>query len=67
MILVIIANEEMNDIIEIVKYLGDASLLIRSVNETNENETKEQKVRFLLMLLDTLGSSSLGNLLTGKR
>ena len=67
MILVIIANEEMNDIIEIVKYLGDASLLIRSVNETVENETKEQKVRFLLMLLDTLGSSSLGNLLTGKR
>ena len=67
MILVIIANEEMNDIIEIVKSLGGASLLIRSVNETIENETKEQKVRFLLMLLGTLGSSSLGNLLTGKR
>ena len=67
MILVIIANEEMNDIIEIVKYLGDASLLIRSVNETIENETKEQKVRFLLMLLGTLGFSSLGNLFTGKR
>ena len=31
-----------------------------------KNETKEQKGRFLSMLLGTLGATLLGNLLTGK-
>ena len=60
----IISNEEMNDIIKIVKSLEESELLKQS--KTNKNEAKEQKRRFLGMLLGTLGASLLGNLLTGK-
>ena len=35
------------------------------MSKTIENETKEQKGRFLSMLLGTLGASLLGNLLSG--
>ena len=38
----------------------------KSVSETTENETKEQKGGFLSMLLGTFGATLLGNLLTGK-
>ena len=57
----IISNEEMNDIIEIVKSFKESGLLIKI-----QNEAKEQKGGFLSMLLGTLGASLLGNLLTGK-
>ena len=57
----IIFNEEMNDIIEIVKSFKESGLLIKI-----QNEAKEQKGGFLSMLLGTLGASLLGNLLTGK-
>ena len=40
--------------------------MLKSVSETIENETKEQKYRFVSMLLGTLGASLLGYLLTGK-
>ena len=40
-------NEEMKDLLEIVKCLEESGLLIKSVNETIENEAKKQKVRFL--------------------
>ena len=36
------------------------------VSKTNENEVKEQKSKFVSMLLGTLGASLLGNLLTSK-
>ena len=62
----IISNEEMNDIIKIVKSLKDSGLLVKGVIETVQNEVKEQKGGFLSMLLGTLGASSLGNLLTGR-
>ena len=39
---------------------------MKGVTKTVKNETKEQKVGFLSMLLGTLGASLLGNLLTGK-
>ena len=61
----IISNDEINDIIEIVKSL-DSGLLLKGVTETVQNEAKEQKGGFLSMLLGTLGASLLGNLLTGK-
>ena len=63
----IISNEEMNDIMKIVQALEDSNILLKGVTKTIENETKEQKVGFLSMLLGTLGASFLGNLLTGKR
>ena len=51
---------------KIVKSLENTSLLIMDVSETIKNETKEQKGRFLSMLLGTLGASLLGNPLTDK-
>ena len=62
----IISNDEINDIIKIVKSLEDSGLLLKEVTETVQNEVKEQKGGFLSMLLGTLGASLLGNLLTGK-
>ena len=62
----VISNEEMNDIMKIVKALEDSNILLKGVSETIKNETKEQKGGFLSMLLGTLGASLLGNLLTGK-
>ena len=56
----------MNDIMKIVKSLDDAGLLIKGLSETIENEAIVQRGGFLSMLLGTLGSSLLGNLLTGK-
>ena len=56
----------MKDIIEIVKSPEDSGLLLKGVSETIQNEAKEQKGRFLSMLLSTLGASLLGNILPGK-
>ena len=59
------SNNEMEDIIKIVKSLEDSGLLLKGVTETVQNEVKEQKGRFLNMLLGTLGASLLGNILSG--
>ena len=56
----------MNDIMKIVQALEDSNILLKGVTKTIKNETKEQKRRFLSMLLGTLGAKLLGNLLTGK-
>ena len=61
-----ISNEELNDIMKIIKPFEESGLLIKVVSETIQNEAKEQKSGFLSMLLGTLGDSLLGNLLTGK-
>ena len=62
----IISNDEINDIIKIVKSLEDSGLLLKGVTKTVENEVKEQKGGFLSMLLGTSDASLLGNLLTGR-
>ena len=62
----IIPNDEMEDIIKIVKSFEDSDLLLKGVSETTQNEAKEQKRGFLSMLLGTLGASLLGNILAGK-
>ena len=62
----ILSNNEMEDIIKIVKSLEDSGLLLKGVTETVQNEVKEQKGGFLSMLLGTLGASLLGNILAGK-
>ena len=59
----IISNEEMNDIMKIVQALEDSNILLKGVTKTIKNETREQKGGFLSMLLGTLGTSLLGNLL----
>ena len=44
---------------KIIKYLEDSGLLLKGVSETIQNKVREQKGRFL-------GTSLLGNMLTGK-
>ena len=61
----IISNNEMEDIIKIVKSLEDSDLLLKGVTETVKNEVNEQKRGFLTMLLGKLGAGLLGNILTG--
>ena len=62
----IISNEEIIDIMKIVRPLEESGLLIKGLSETIQNEVKEQKGGFLSFSLGTLGASLLGNLLTGK-
>ena len=62
----IISNNELDDIIKIVKSLEDSGLLLEGVTKTVQNEVKEQKGGFLSMLLGTLGASLLGNILAKK-
>ena len=56
----------MDDIKIIVKSLEDSELLLKGATKTIENETNEQRSRFLSILLGTVGASMLGNLLSGK-
>ena len=61
----IVSDKEMNDMIKIVQALEDSKILLKGVHKTIKNERKEQKGRFLSMLLGTFGAH-LGNLLAGK-
>ena len=61
----IIEQEDMNDIMKIIKVLENSGILLKGVSKTIKTETKEQRDGFLSMLLGTLGASLLGNLLTG--
>ena len=60
-----ISNDEIKDIIKIVKSLEDSGLWLKGVTETVQNEVTEQKGGFLSMLLGTLDASFLGNILAG--
>ena len=60
----IISNDEMDDILKIVKSLEDSGVLLKGVSETIQNEAKEQRGGFLSMLLGTLGTSLLGDILS---
>ena len=62
----IISNDDMQDLLKIVKSLEDSGILLNGITETVKNEVKEQKGGFLSMLLGTLGNSLLGDLLTKK-
>ena len=61
----IIEQEDMKDIMKIIKALENSGILLKGVSKTIKNGTKEQRGGFLSMLLGTLGASLLGNLLTG--
>ena len=43
----IISNEEMKDIMRIIKPLKESALLIKGVSETIKNKAKEEKEDFL--------------------
>ena len=56
----------MNDKMKVVQAFEGFNILLNRITKAIENETKEQIGGFLGMLLDTLGASLLGNILTGK-
>ena len=60
----IISNDEMDDILKIVKSLEDSGVLLKGVSETIQHEDKEQRGGYLSMLLGTLGASLLGDILS---
>ena len=60
----IISNDEMDDILKIVKSLENSCLLLKGVSETIQHEAKEQRGGFLSILLGTLGASLLGDILS---
>ena len=47
----VMPNKEINNITKTVKSLKESGLLIQGVSKTIEDEAKEQKGRFLSMLL----------------
>ena len=60
----ITSNDDMQDLLKIVKSLEDSGMLLDGSTETVKNEVKDQKSGFLSMLLGTLEPSLLGDLLT---
>ena len=62
----VIVNDEMQDVLKIVKSLEDSAILLKGVSETIKSESKKQRGGFLFMLLSTLGANLLNNMLTGK-
>ena len=60
----IISNDDMQDLLKIVKSLEDSGILLNGITKTVKDEVKEQKGDFLSMLLGTLGAALLGDLLT---
>ena len=62
----VISNEEVNDIMKTVQALENSSILLNRVTKTIKNRPKSQSGGSLSMLLETLGASLLGDLLTKK-
>ena len=60
----IISNDEMGDILRIIKSLEDSGVLLKDVSETIQYEAKEQRGGFLGTLLGTLGASLPGDVLS---
>ena len=58
------SNDEMNDILKIVKSRENSDVLLKGVSETIQHEAKEQRGGFLSILLGTLGGSLLGDVLS---
>ena len=60
----IISNDEMDDILKIIKSLEDSGVLLKGVSKAIQHEAKEQRGGFLSMLLGILGASLLGDILS---
>ena len=60
----IISNDEMGDILKIVKSLEDSGVLLKGVSEKIQHKAKEKRGGFLSMLVGILGASLLGDVLS---
>ena len=63
-IILIISNEDMDDVIRIIKSLENWGVLSYGVGDAVKHEIKKQRDRFLGMLSGTLGAPKLVNMLT---
>ena len=61
----IISNNDLNDLTKIPTALEEHDILLKITTETIKDNTKKQEGGFLSMLLRTLSTSLLGNLLNG--
>ena len=66
-VVLIISNEEIENIIKILKLFQESGFLIQEISEAIKNEAKEQKEGFLSRLLETLAASILTRKRTNKR
>ena len=57
----------MKDLIEIVKPLEDSGILLKVVSTRIQNKAKDQKGRFLSMLLGTIGCKFIREYFSRKR
>ena len=57
----IISNDEMGDIVKIVKSLEDLDLLLKGVSETIQNDTKKQREGFFSYVIRHLGCKFIRN------
>ena len=64
--ILIVSNNDIQGNLEMVKSLEDSGVLLKGLPETIHNDVSEEKGSFLSMLLGTLGTSLLGDLLTKK-
>ena len=64
---IIILNDEMDDIIKIVQASENEGILVGGVTKTVKTDIKNQSGNGIGMILDILGASLLGNLLSGRR
>ena len=62
----IISNDDLNDLLEVLKSLEKNDILLDGITETVKNEVNEEKGGLLSMLLGILGASLLGNMLAGR-
>ena len=60
----IISNDEMDNLLQIVKSPEDSGVLLKGISKTIQNEAKDQRGGFLSMLLGTSAASLLGDILT---
>ena len=60
------SNEELNDIMKIIKALEDSDILLKGISKTIKSDIKKQNGNGLGMILGSLSASLLGNLLSGK-
>ena len=63
----IISNDDMQDILKIVKSLEHSGVLLEGISETIKNEVKKQRGGFFGALLGTFGASLLGDILFSRK
>ena len=59
----VFSNEDLNDVMKIVKSFEESRFLIKGVSKTVKNEVEEQKGGFLSFLAASLGASKSWNIL----